>query len=103
MTDAHFHVGFDFWIIDSRCSDSQISRFTDFQTPPSTRRWNRSRTNSQIPNLPPLPTHPDIKYVVRSQEPLLQILVVAETVCEVVRAIGQVLTYQLALLVKDLD
>ena len=43
-----------------RSQKSQISRFPDFQTPPTTTE------ELSDPNLTPLPTHPGIKYVARA-------------------------------------
>ena len=44
-----------------RSSNSQISRFPDFQTPPAP-----APDELSDPNLTPLPTHPGIKYVARA-------------------------------------
>ena len=54
----------NFWISRSpdlqipRSEHSQIFRFPDFQTPPP--------DEFSDPNLTPLPTHPEIKYVARA-------------------------------------
>ena len=45
-----------------RSPNSQISRFTDFQTPPAP----TDPDELSDPNLTPIPTHPKIKYVARS-------------------------------------
>ena len=46
----------------SRSLDLQIPRFPDFQTPPAPPDPDKISD----PNLTPLPTHPGIKYVVRT-------------------------------------
>ena len=46
----------------SKFPKSQISRFPDFQTPPTA----AVAEELSDPNLTPLPTHPGIKYVARA-------------------------------------
>ena len=49
----------------SKFPKSQISRFQDFQTPPTPTPTTTTEELSD-PNLTPLPTHPGIKYVARA-------------------------------------
>ena len=53
----------------------QNSRFSDFQAPPAL------RDELSDPNPTPLPTHPGIKYIARSQEPLLRSILQASLQC----------------------
>ena len=83
----HFqHAGFWGWVAQiSRLPDFQISRFTNFQIPTFTDFQIPRLPDFQTPpaalppdelsdpNLTPLPTHPRIKYVARSREPLLRL------------------------------
>ena len=73
MTDSHSDT-FIFCFLDSRFPHFQTSRFPDFQTLPVVPSAAPVPPDEiSDPNLTPLPTHPGIKCVARSQEPLLRL------------------------------